>query len=144
MRRIAYASTMTLALLLATAAQAEPDATVPPRVSEKIVAELAKLDLEAVSSDAVKYMGEHAGEDLKNSFASIKNLGPSQYTDLVYQRDYGKTSKDFIYKIDFKKAYAYVRFVWEVDNDSWHLIHLQYKTDNDLPFPAGWEHIYPK
>lgn len=132
--------------LLAAAgpARAAPDDTLPVKVSEKILAELAKADLDAVSADAGKFMGSNVSDDIKNSFASLKNLGQSQYTDLVYSRDYGKTTKDMIYKIDFDKAFAFVRFLWEVDSGNWHLVHLQYKTENDLPFPAGWEHIYPK
>lgn len=131
-------------LIMSAAARAEPDPSVVTRISEKILADLAIADLDSAAADAGKYMGSNVGENLKNNFASIKNLGKSQYTDLVYSRDYGKTTKDFVYKIDFDKAFAYVRFLWEVDNGDWHLIHLQYKTDNDLPFPTGWEHIYPK
>jgi hypothetical protein len=125
-------------------ATAEPDDTLPTKVSEKILADLAKADLEATAADAGKYMGSGVTESLKNNFASIKNLGQSQYTDLVYTRDYGHTTKNLIYKIDFDKAFAFVRFLWEIDNGNWHLVHLEYKTDNDLPFPSGWEHIYPK
>jgi hypothetical protein len=140
---------MAMALLCAVmtvggTADAEPDATLPTMASEKILAELAKTDLDAVAGEAAKYMGSDASGSLKNNFASIKNLGQSQYTDLVYSRDYGQTEKDMIYKIDFDKAFAFVRFTWHVDNGNWHLIHLQYKTENDLPFPSGWEHIYPK
>jgi len=145
MRRSFFGPTIALALMLAAGtAQADPDATVPARISERIVADLAKVDLDAVSAYTTKYMGRQAGENIKNNFASIKSLGASQYTDLVYEHDYGKTGKDFIYKIDFNKAFAYVRLLWHIDNGDWHLTHLNYKTDNDLPFPAGWEHIYPK
>jgi hypothetical protein len=89
-------------------------------------------------------MGEDVAGRIANSFASIKNLGNSQYTELVYSRDYGTKEKDIIYKIDFDKAFAYVRFLWQIDNGDWHLVYLTYKTENDLPFPSGWEHIYPK
>jgi hypothetical protein len=125
-------------------ARADPDDALPVKASEKMLAELAKADLDSVATDAGKYMGSDVAESIKNNFASVKNLGQSQYTDLVYSRDYGKTTRDFIYKIDFEKAFAYVRFLWEVDNGNWRLVHFQYKTDNDLPFPGGWEHIYPK
>ena len=133
-------------LLLASAmpVRAEPDATLPARVSDQIVADLARPDLDAVAAKTKKYMGADVADKIVNEFASIKNLGKSQYTELVYSRDYGKTVKDTIYKIDFDKAFAFVRFLWEIDNGDWHLIHLQYKTENDLPFPSGWEHIYPK
>ena len=76
--------------------------------------------------------------------ASIKDLGQSQYSELLYSRDFGKTEKDIIYKIDFDKAFAFVRFLWHVDNGNWHLVHVAYKTEGGLPFPSGWEHIYPK
>jgi hypothetical protein len=144
MRPVTHAATIAVAMILAAAAQADPDATIPPRISDKVVAELAKADLDAVSADAAKYMGPQASENIKNNFASVKNLGASQYTELVYERDYGKTGKDFIYKIDFNKAFTYVRLLWNIDNGAWHITHLTYKTDNDNPFPAGWEHIYPK
>lgn len=62
----------------------------------------------------------------------------------MYSRDYGKTEKDIIYKIDFERAFAYVRFLWQVDNGKWRLINISYKTENSLPLPAGWQHIYPK
>jgi hypothetical protein len=59
-------------------------------------------------------------------------------------RDYGKTQKDIIYKINFQKAFAFVRFLWHVDSGNWQLVHLGYKTEGGLPFPHGWEHIYPR
>jgi hypothetical protein len=127
----------------AAPALAAPDDTLPVRISEHIIADLSRTDLDAVATTTAKYMGSDA-ERLKNSFASIKDLGKSQYSDLVYSRDYGQTEKDFIYKIDFDKAFAFVRLQWHVDNGEWRLTHLNYKTEGDLPFPSGWEHIYPK
>jgi hypothetical protein len=131
-------------MAIAAPACAEPDPNLPAQVSDKIVADIARADLDATSADSAKYLGQSSAENLKNNFAAIKNLGKSQYTDLVYSRDYGKTEKDVIYKIDFDKAFAFVRLTWHVDNGNWHLVHLQYKTENELPLPAGWEHIYPK
>ena len=128
----------------AAPAGAEPDPNLPIRISEKLVADLACADLDATSADASRYLGQNSAENLKNSFAAIKNLGQSQYSDLVYSRDFGQTEKDMIYKIDFDKAFAFVRLTWHIDNGNWHLVHLQYKTENELPFPSGWEHIYPK
>jgi hypothetical protein len=135
---------LVLGMAAAETAQAEPDNSIPASVSDRIVAELARSDLDAVARESSKYMGQNIADRLKNSFASINDLGASQYTDLVYSRDYGKFEKDMIYKIDFTKAFAYVRFLWHVDNGEWRLIHLGYKTESDLPFPSGWEHIYPK
>lgn len=128
---------------LSVAAHAAPDATIPLKASERIVADLARPDLDAFAADAGKYMAPGISEKLKNNFAAVKDLGQSQYSELIYARDYGATEKDIIYKIDFDKAFAFVRFLWHVDNSNWHLIHVAYKTENDLPFPHGWEHIYP-
>lgn len=147
MRRILATPTIAFAatLILATAAlAADPDPALPGKMSEKIVGELAKNDLDGLSADATKYMGEKTGAEIKTSFASIKNLGTSNYSDLIYARDYGKAEKDIIYKIDFPSALLYVRLVWHVHNGDWRLMHLTYKADENLPFPTGWEHIYPK
>lgn len=139
---------LTLSIFVSLAAMApalaDPDPAMPAKISDEIVADLAKADLDAVAAKTKKYMGDDVAERIRNSFASIKNLGNSQYTELVYSRDYGTKEKDIIYKIDFDKAFAYVRFLWQIDNGDWHLVHLTYKTENDLPFPSGWEHIYPK
>ena len=139
-----FAAAVALASVFAAPARAEPDAALPGKVSEQIIADFARADLDAVAAKTTKYMGANASAQIKNSFAAVKDLGQSQYVDLVYSRDYGQTEKDIIYKVDFDKAFAYVRFLWHIDNGNWHLVHLNYKTDNDLPFPAGWEHIYPK
>ncbi len=148
MRRLALLFTATgFVLTAATAvgvAQTGPDATIPAKVSERIVADLARSDLNAFAADAAKYMAPEVSERIKNSFASIKDLGQSQYSDLVYSRDYGQMERDIIYKIDFDKAFAFVRFLWHVDNGNWHLVHVAYKTEGNLPLPGGWEHIYPK
>jgi hypothetical protein len=148
MRRLALRlSAAGLALAAAStagAAQPAPDPAIPAKASERIVADLARADLDAVAADTAKYMGGAAAERIKNSLASIKDLGQSQYTDFIYARDYGQTEKDIIYKIDFDKAFAFVRLLWHVDNSNWHLVHLNYKTEDELPFPKDWEHIYPK
>ena len=148
MRRVAHWLISTLFVLVAALiggpAQADPDAAVPAKVTERIVADLSRADLDAVASETKKFMGETAADRIKNNFAAIKDLGKSQYTEQVYSRDYGQMEKDFIYKIDFDQAFAYVRVLWQIDNGDWRLIHLAYKTENELPFPAGWEHIYPK
>jgi hypothetical protein len=148
MRRLAYAlmaaGVFFAATIAAGSAQGAPDDTIPAKASERIVADLAAADLDAFAVDAAKYMAQSATERLKNNFASIKDLGQSQYSELVYSRDFGKTEKDIIYKINFDKAFAFVRFLWHVDSGNWHLVHVAYKTEGGLPFPAGWEHIYPK
>ena len=141
---LAAAGFVLAATIVPGAAQTGPDDTIPAKVSERIVAALAVADLDAFAADAAKYMAQNTTDRPKNNFASIKDLGQSQYSELVYFRDYGKTEKDIIYKIDFDKAFAFVRFLWHVDNGNWHLVHVAYKTEGGLPFPSGWEHIYPK
>ncbi len=141
---LAATALVVAAMAVTQVAQADPDASVPTRISERIVGELARADLDAVANESTKYMGPNVADRLKNSFASIKDLGKSQYTELVYSRDYGQTGKDIIYKINFDKAFAFVRFLWNVDNGDWSLSNLAYKTEGELPFPSGWQHIYPK
>ena len=89
-------------------------------------------------------MAATSAEKLKDVFQLVNGLGQSQYSDLVYARDIGKTEKDVIYKIDFDKAFLFVRFLYHVDGGAWRLIHLHLKTENDEPFPKEWVHIYPK
>jgi hypothetical protein len=148
MRRRAHSLTAAglvfAAMIVGAVAQTGPDETIPAKVSERIVADLAGADLDAFAADTSKYMAPDSTNRLKNNFASIKDLGQSQYSELVYSRDYGRTGKDIIFKIDFDKAFAFVRFLWHVDNGKWHLVHIAYKTEGGLPFPSGWEHIYPK
>ena len=141
MRRLAYSLTAAGFVLAATlvpgAAQTGRDDTIPATVSERIVAALAAADLDGFAADAAKYMAQSATDRLKNNFASIKDLGQSQYSELLYSRDFAKTEKDIIYKIDYDKAFAFVRFLWHFDNGNWHLILLNYKTEDDLPLPKG-------
>jgi hypothetical protein len=147
MRRLTHILALAGLALTATmgaGVAAGPDPALPAAVSDKIVADLARADLETFAVDASKYMAPNATDRLKNNFASIKDLGQSQYSELLYSRDFGQSEKDIIYKIDYDKAFAFVRFLWHVDNGNWHLIHLNYKTEDDLPLPKGWDHIYPK
>src|SRR5438445_1518782 len=118
--RLVYTVTVAGLMLVATivtgAAQGAPDDTIPAKASERIVAALAAADLDAFATDAAKYMAQSATDRLKNNFASIKDLGKSQYSELVYSRDYGKMEKDLIYKIDFDKVFAFVTFICHVHN----------------------------
>ena len=139
----ALAVSVTLAAM-ADGALADPDPTIPASISEKIAADLSRADLDATATDASKYIGQTVADNFKNTFASVKNLGQSQYIDLIYSRDYGHTMKDIIYLIGFDKAFLFVRLVWHEKGGGWQLSNLQFKTETDLPFPPGWEHIYPK
>ena len=113
-------------------------------VSGEITEQLARRDLNGAAQAAAALMEGTSAEKLKDVFQLVRGMGRSQYTDLVYDRDYGKTEKDVIYKIDFDKAFLFVRYLYHVDNGAWRLIHIDLKTENDLPFPKDWAHIYPK
>jgi hypothetical protein len=126
------------------AAQPTPDAFDALKFSAEITNDLARRDLDAAATAASKLMAATSADKLKDVFQLVNGLGQSQYSDLVYARDIGKTEKDVIYKIDFDKAFLFVRFLYHVDGGAWRLIHLHLKTENDEPFPKEWVHIYPK
>ena len=115
-----------------------------PKVSAEIANHLAKRDIDAAAAAGERLMEGTKADKLKDVFQLVMSLGQSQYTDLVYARDYGKTEKDVIYKIDYDKAFPFVRFLYHVDNGAWRLIHIHLKTENDETFPKEWVHIYPK
>ena len=112
--------------------------------SSQITNLLAQRNVDGAAEAAIQQMPGATIEKLRDAFQLAKNYGQSQYSDLVYERDYGKTEKDLIYKIDYDKAFLYVRFLYHVDNGAWRLIHISLKTENDLPFPRDWTHIYPQ
>jgi hypothetical protein len=147
MRYILAAAASLPLILLASVAGAQPaaldnfDAVV---TSAEITNQLAKRNLDAAADIASKLMEDSSAEKLKGVFQVVNGLGQSQYTDLVYARDYGRTEKDVIYKVDFDKAFLFVRYLYHVDNGAWRLIHLHLKTENEQPFPKEWQHIYPK
>jgi hypothetical protein len=114
-----------------------------PKVSAEITDLLARRDLNAAAEAAARLMEGTSAEKLKDVFQLVRSLGQSQYTDLVYSRDIGRTEKDVIYKIDFDKAFLFVRYLYHVDNGAWRLIHIHLKTENDEAFPKEWVHIYP-
>ena len=114
------------------------------QASAEITNALARQDIAAAASAASRLMVATSADKLKGVFHLIDDLGQSQYSDLVYARDYGRSEKDIIYKIDYDKAFLFVRFLYHVDNGAWRLIHVHLKTENDEAFPKDWVHIYPK
>jgi hypothetical protein len=143
--RLAAAASLALALTWAAAAQqATPDNFDAVGVSGEIANQLARRNLDAAAAAASKLMEQSSADKLKGVFQLVNGLGQSQYTDLVYARDLGRTEKDVIYKIDFDKAFLFVRFLYHVDNGAWRLIHVHLKTENEEPLPKDWVHIYPK
>ena len=143
MRRT-FLATAWLSLAMPAAGQPTPDAFDALKFSAEITNDLARRDLDAAATAASKLMAATSADKLKDVFQLVNGLGQSQYSDLVYARDIGKTEKDVIYKIDFDKAFLFVRFLYHVDGGAWRLIHLHLKTENDEPFPKEWVHIYPK
>ena len=144
MRGHHLAAVATLWLAAPAMAQPVPGDFDELRASGDITDQLAHRDLDGAAQAAAALMEGTSAEKLKDVFQLVRSLGQSQYTDLVYARDYGKTEKDVIYKIDFDKAFLFVRYLYHVDNGAWRLIHIHLKTENDVPFPKEWVHIYPK
>jgi hypothetical protein len=143
MRRT-FLATAWLCVAMPAAAQPTPDAFDALKFSAEITNDLARRDLDAAATAASKLMAATSADKLKDVFQLVNGLGQSQYSDLVYARDIGKTEKDVIYKIDFDKAFLFVRYLYHVDNGAWRLIHMYLKTENDQPFPKEWSHIYPR
>jgi hypothetical protein len=115
-----------------------------PKVSAEIANYLAKRDIDAAAAAGARLMEGTKADKLKDVFQLVTGLGQSQYTDMVYAREFGKSEKDVIYKIDYDKAFLFVRFLYHVDNGAWRLIHIHLKTENEETFPKEWAHIYPK
>ena len=141
MRQRAFVAAASLCLFAAPAwAQPDFDAL---KASAEISNDLARRDVDAAAGVASRLMVATSAAKLKTTFDLVRGLGQGEYTDLVYARDYGRTEKDIIYKIDFEKAFLFVRFLYQVDNGAWRLIHIDLKTEDELPFPKDWLHIYP-
>lgn len=136
--------TIAASLCLAGAAAAQPAPFDALAASSRIVNDLAHQDIDAAAEDAARLMETMPADRLRGTFHFVKDLGASEYTDLVYARDYGRSGKDLIYKINFAKTFLFVRLLYQVNNGSWHLIHLTLKTEDELPFPRDWKQIYPR
>ncbi len=144
MRRWLIAAAASLWFALPAAAQPALDNFDALRVSSEITGLLARRELDAAAEMAARLMEGTSAEKLKGVFQLVNGLGQSQYSDIVYARDFGRTERDVIYKIDFDKAFLFVRYLYHVDNGAWRLIHIRLKTENEDPFPKEWMHIYPK
>jgi len=144
MRRRLFVAAASAWFVLPAAAQTTLDNFDALRVSAEITGFLARHELEAAAEMAARLMEGTSAEKLKGVFQLVNGLGQSEYTDIVYARDFGRTEKDVIYKIDFDKAFLFVRYLYHVDNGAWRLIHIRLKTENEDPFPKEWTHIYPK
>jgi hypothetical protein len=114
------------------------------RASAEITTLLARRDLDGASRTAAGLMEGIGADKLRDLFDIIGPLGQSQYIDMVYARDYGGTERDVIFKIDFAKAFLFIRYLYHVDNGAWRLIRIHVAKEDELPFPKGWAHIYPK
>jgi hypothetical protein len=142
-RRFAAATPLWFAAASATA-QPSLDNFDALRVSAEITGLLARRETDAAAEMAARLMEGTSAEKLKGVFQVVNGLGQSQYADVVYARDYGRSEKDVIYKIDFDKAFLFVRYLFHIDHGAWRLIHIHLNTENELPFPKEWVHIYPK
>jgi hypothetical protein len=144
MRRLVVALAASQWLAFPVAAQPAAEGFDALKASAEIANLLARRDLDAAAAAASRLMEGTSAEKLRDALQLVRGLGPSQYTDLVYDRDYGRAEKDVIYKIDFDKAFLFVRFLYHVDHGAWRLIHIHLKTENEEPLPKEWVHVYPK
>jgi hypothetical protein len=148
MIRGALLRSILLALNLVTSgaavAQAAPDGAVAAQVSEEITRQLGRGDMDvALRSIGGAMKSEATAQLLRGSLQAIKGFGRNQYADRVYARDYGRTNKDIIDKLNFDNSTVYVRYLFSVENGEWRLINFAFKTETSLPFPKEWTHIYP-
>ena len=128
-----------------SAAQPALDAFDALKASAEISNDLARRDVDAAAQAAARLMEGTSAAKLKDAFHLVRGLGQGQYSDLVYARDYGRTEKDIIYKIDFDKAFLFVRYLYHVDNGAWRLIHIRSEDrERSVPFPRTGLHIYPR
>ncbi len=144
MRSRLIAAAASLCLVLPVAAQQTTDSFDAVKASAEVTNLLARRDLDGAAEATSRLMEDNSPEKLKGLFQVVRGLGQGQYTDLVYARDYGRTVKDIIFKIDFDKAFLFVRYLYQVDNGAWRLTHIDLKTEGELPFPKDWPHIYPR
>jgi hypothetical protein len=114
------------------------------QASAEVTDALARQNLDVAATAASRLMVSTSAEKLKGVFQFVTDLGQSQYSDLIYARDYGRTEKDIIYKIDYAKSFLLVRFLYHVDNGAWRLFRIRLKVEMDEAFPKDWLHIYPK
>ena len=136
--------TACLALSGAAVAQPSPDGAVTAQVSEEITRQLGRGELDvALRSIAAAMKSEGTAQSIKGSLQALKNFGKNQYVDRVYARDYGRTNKDIIDKLNFDNSTVYVRYLFSVEEGEWRLINFAFKTETSLPFPEDWAHIYP-
>ena len=149
MMRNAAASSVLLAIGCLTmpgaaAAQPAPDGAVAAQVSEEITHQLGRGNMDlALRTIAAAMKSEATAQSLRGSLQAIKGFGRNQCADRVYARDYGKTNKDFIDKLNFDSSTVYVRYLFSVEEGEWRLINFAFKTETSLPFPKDWAHIYP-
>ena len=136
--------TLGLATSGAAIAQPAPDGAVAAQVSEEITHHLGRSDMDvALRSIGGAMKSEATAQSLKGSLQAIKGFGKNQYTDRVYARDYGRSNKDIIDKLNFDNSTVYVRYLFSVEEGEWRLINFAFKTETSLPFPKEWTHIYP-
>jgi hypothetical protein len=147
MRRSSHLVVAGWLLLVATqVAQAQPaiDPASTIAVSEEITRRMAAKEVEAILTGIVEATKSPAVADaLRAPLQGLDSLGNSQYSERVYVRDYGRTTRDIIYKINFDNNILYVRYFFSVDKGEWRLLHFYFQTENSLPFPKEWIHIYP-
>jgi hypothetical protein len=91
MRRRLVAAAASLWLATPAAAQPAVDNFDALRVSAEITGLLARRELDAAAEMAARLMDGTSAAKLKGVFQLVNGLGQSQYADVVYARDYGRS-----------------------------------------------------
>jgi hypothetical protein len=147
MRRTLFAGLILAAAMFVAAPSAMSQSTTegrdPAAIADAVSKSLSRLDLDEATGMLRIYMGAAAAEKVRPLLEPFKNFGANQYTEKIYQRDFGKTTRDIIYKHNFDKAVVYSRYIFHLENNKWIVLHFAFKTENELPFPKDWQHIYP-
>jgi predicted transcriptional regulator len=135
-------------LLLAAPQFAHAQPVVDPvpviAMAEEITGQMAQRQVDGTITALARAMqSQSVAESLRGPLEGLIGLGSSQYVDRVYVRDFGRTTRDVIYKIRYDHNTLYVRYLFSVEQGAWRLMHFYFQTETGLPFPKEWIHIYP-
>ncbi|MPZ56296.1 MAG: hypothetical protein GEU91_07285 [Rhizobiales bacterium] len=123
---------------------APPDDKIAIAFADRISRDIAAGEVDgaiAKVADAIKTSPQSI-QILEANAQTLKTLGKSHYVERVYARDFGRTTKDLIDKIQFDRTPLYVRYIFTVYKDEWRLQRFNFETAITT-LPSDWGHIYP-
>ena len=124
---------------------AKPSAASEPLTTSKAVSQLvSEQSLEKAADQIGGLMGNPAARDKAlTAMKPLDQFGKGQYIDRVYSRAIGTTTYDIIDKINFDRAIIYMRYTYHIEAGKWMMLNFVFKSEDKLPFPAEWVHVYP-